>query len=571
MSRSVESIRYGNAGAQRRPNSQVATALLAGAMWLLSTQPAKPQHAEMGAFAPVLPSPNEPLRPGNEVFGAGGTGMPASWQAPPIQAPAGDYVATGTDAGRLLTEDDIKRIVDECLKEKEAAAKKPDSGTKFSADWRDGLVFERTDKAFRMQFGARLNEDWVAFSESAALDPAPPVGVGVLRNGTFFRRLRLQTRGQMWEQVEFNMEFDFENIETRTTPPGGTPPAISTVAFDHMWWGLKDVPVFGTVRVGNQRVPQTLEAFHDSKWLTFMERTAAFDAFMLDFAPGILVSNTYFDQHVTWHNMFHRTSGLAPRFAELGTGADFGSSEWAATTRLTLLPIYEDEGRYFLHLGESYQWRRAKFDSDLQARVVGYRARPEIRDSNGFAQESNNNRFLDTGLIEASNSHLLCSEAMANLGSLHLRSEYYLVMVEDAAVRSGQAIIPLDNSVFHGFYVQASYFLTGEHQPYDRRFGVPDRPHPITNFHWATIDKSCERGLGLWEIAARYTYLNLGTIPGGGGTGGGVLSDFNLGLNWWLNSNMKVQWNYIHANRDVPAPNHDGAVDAFGMRFAIDF
>jgi len=34
---------------------------------------------------------------------------------------------------------------------------------------------------------------------------------------------------------------------------------------------------------------------------------------------------------------------------------------------------------------------------------------------------------------------------------------------------------------------------------------------------------------------------------------------------------MKVQWNYIHANRQVPAPNHDGWVDAFGVRFYLAF
>jgi phosphate-selective porin OprO/OprP len=544
---------------------------LAGIALLFCAQPARPQNPHGGTLPPVPQRASEPLQPDNQVFRLAGAAAPGSFQEQPVLAPADANLPREEGAARLFTEEDVRRIVENYLKEREEMATQSSSGTKFSADWKNGLVWESADKKFRIQVGARFNEDWVAFSEPALLEASPPAGVGVLRNGTFFRRLRLQAKGQMWEQAEFNLEFDFENIETRTTAPGAAPPPISTVAFDHMWWGLKDLPVFGTVRVGNQRVPQSIEAFHDSKWLTFMERTAAFDAFILDFAPGILVSNTYFDQHVTWHNMFHRASGLAPRFAELGTGADFGGGEWAATTRLTLLPIYEDEGRRLLHLGASYQWRRAKFDPDVQADVIEYRARPEIRDSNGFAQESNNNRYIDTGLIEARDAHLLGTELIANFGRVHVQSEYYLVMVRDALVRSGQAVIPLGNPAFQGCYVQVSYFLTGEHQPYDRRFAVPDRPQPITNFYWARIDEGCPRGLGLWEIAARYTFLDLGTIPGGGGTGGGSLSDLNIGLNWWLNSSMKVQWNYIHANRDVPAPNHSGGVDAFGMRFAIDF
>lgn len=178
---------------------------------------------------------------------------------------------------------------------------------------------------------------------------------------------------------------------------------------------------------------------------------------------------------------------------------------------------------------------------------------------------------MDTGLIRADDSHLLGTEAMANLGSLHLRSEYYIVDVENASIFDGASFVPIDNSVFHGGYVQASYFLTGEYQPYAKRFGLPDRPKPITNFYRVKTDEGCATGSGLWELAVRYTYLDLGFLPITQGTGGGRLSDLNVGVNWWLNSNMKVQWNYIHANREVPAPNVSGAVDAFGMRFAIDF
>jgi phosphate-selective porin len=43
-------------------------------------------------------------------------------------------------------------------------------------------------------------------------------------------------------------------------------------------------------------------------------------------------------------------------------------------------------------------------------------------------------------------------------------------------------------------------------------------------------------------------------------------------LNWYLNPNVKIQGNYVHALRDITAsPTTSGTVDAFALRFALDF
>ena len=47
--------------------------------------------------------------------------------------------------------------------------------------------------------------------------------------------------------------------------------------------------------------------------------------------------------------------------------------------------------------------------------------------------------------------------------------------------------------------------------------------------------------------------------------------DVTLGLNWYLNPNVKIQGNYIHALRNVADPALSGDIDAFGLRFALDF
>lgn len=46
-------------------------------------------------------------------------------------------------------------------------------------------------------------------------------------------------------------------------------------------------------------------------------------------------------------------------------------------------------------------------------------------------------------------------------------------------------------------------------------------------------------GHGTWEIAARYSYLNLNDGP----IDGGRINDVTLGLNWYLNQYTKMQFN----------------------------
>ena len=107
-----------------------------------------------------------------------------------------------------------------------------------------------------------------------------------------------------------------------------------------------------------------------------------------------------------------------------------------------------------------------------------------------------------------------------------------------------------------------SYFLTGEHRGYDRRFGVFDRPTVAENaFFVKGEDGHCKYGLGAWELAYRFSYLDLNSH----GINGGILPQHTVGLNWYLNDNLKVQFNYLNANREVTGPSNSGTLHGFGM------
>jgi phosphate-selective porin OprO/OprP len=78
-------------------------------------------------------------------------------------------------------------------------------------------------------------------------------------------------------------------------------------------------------------------------------------------------------------------------------------------------------------------------------------------------------------------------------------------------------------------------------------------------------------GRGAWEVAARWNHLDLNDGP----VRGGVTGALELGVNWHLNNNRKVMFEYLHQDRrdKGTAPNGTvgGDVDGFGIRTQFFF
>src|SRR5262249_171283 len=121
---------------------------------------------------------------------------------------------------------------------------------------------------------------------------------------------------------------------------------------------------------------------------------------------------------------------------------------------------------------------------------------------------------------------------------------------------------------FYGVYGQIGYFLTGENRGYDKRFGKYDRVKPNENFFLVKDENGCtQHGWGAWEVAYRYSYVNLND----GAIQGGLYSEHTIGLNWEWNTNIKFQFDYINGQRTVPNPAISGNVQGFGLRAALEF
>ena len=79
-------------------------------------------------------------------------------------------------------------------------------------------------------------------------------------------------------------------------------------------------------------------------------------------------------------------------------------------------------------------------------------------------------------------------------------------------------------------------------------------------------------GWGAWEIAARYSYIDLNDGAGLNRIQGGILNGFSLALNWYANTNLNVMcdWNYDERT-DLAPGTFSGFTSGFGIEVQFQF
>jgi phosphate-selective porin OprO/OprP len=162
---------------------------------------------------------------------------------------------------------------------------------------------------------------------------------------------------------------------------------------------------------------------------------------------------------------------------------------------------------------------------------------------------------------------MLGAELSLVAGPLQVQSEYIASSVLNS--RNTAGTVNYGTCFSSGYYVMASYFLTGEHREYEKKRGSFGRVVPYRNSMLFPRDCS-ERGFGAWQILARFSSLDLND----NGLNGGMINDWTIGINWFLNPSMKVQVNYDYMDRNSlgsPTSPGEGTIHGFGMRLAHDF
>ena len=439
----------------------------------------------------------------------------------------------------------------------------------WKTGWNNGIEWMSPDKAFKVHIGGRTQFDTVFVTpQGNALAGAGGNFGGKNLDAVDFRRARLRADGTMFETIDYVAEFDFVNsgnVEPGLGAAGNTVKnTINFPAPTDLYWKFKEIPLLGNMYIGNYKEQIGFEHLMSSRWLNFMERSYNQDLFYgpnnNGFSPGITFTNNYANERGVWAIGAYKNNNNSNVF-----GYDIGEGNYAGTGRLTYLLIDDKECHQLLHVGASGSIRDPNtVDGNDRIR---FRAR-DLR--NGPANLST--IYADTGTFFADRQYLANVELAGINGPWSFQAEWAGTWATHA--RTAFAAPSMGTYYGTGSYAEVHYFLTGETRDYDHKAGVFTRIVPERNFRWKN---GCFEP-GAWQAAFRYstTNLNSSILAPAGGLGGN-LNDYTFGMNWFLNPNMKVQWNYVLSQRSfdktsAPAVHvNDGIIHQFGMRLAHDF
>jgi len=339
-----------------------------------------------------------------------------------------------------------------------------------------GFQIQSADGQSRLQVGAEIMNDWAFFFGG---DKTLPDRLQDAPDGTEFREAILGVSGQLYGRLKYKAAYGFT---------GGQ------LLFKDVFLSMDHLPAAGTLRLGQFREPFSIEEVTSTSSVTFMERSL-----INPFAPsrnvGFALNNAVLDQRATW------AAGVFKRSSSGGSASGDGNYDVAG--RVTFAPIYGDGGRRIVHLGVSGVLRRQGIPT------VALKVLPESHLAPAWISAS----------IPADQNNV-DAEAAVVAGPVSLQGEYLRSMAKG-------------DKTFTGFYVFASWFLTGESRPYGRAVGVFGQVKPRANFG--------EAGQGALEVAARYSQIDMTDAV----AAGGKMRDVTLGLTWYLYPQARVMANYI--------------------------
>ena len=368
------------------------------------------------------------------------------------------------------------------------------------------LEFKSAEHGFRI--GGRAQHDVTL----AGNDGSKDVGSSEQQ----FRRARVYLSGTSWEHWDWKLQFDLEDADDSGT-------SIEDAYLRYRGWEP------AAITIGQRKMPFSLNELTSSKYITFIERalpSALFSSESIGIggrAPGITLASTQNNYTLTGGVYLVRQRGDASAdgtftdsagdTVEVALGTDSVSARnlddgWGVGGRATWLPVNFAENR-LLHLGAAWGYKHY-----ANRTVKRFRARPGV---------SAGARIVDSDGAVAANSFWAAGlEAAGIWGPFAASAEYYHGEFDAIGIAG--------NTGADGYYVQGSYFLTGESRRY--RQGV---------FTGIKVKNPLSRdGWGAWEVGLRYSSTELGA-----GIGGDTGEVFSAALNWYVNNNMMFKLNYV--------------------------
>lgn len=332
-------------------------------------------------------------------------------------------------------------------------------------------------------------------------------------DGTTLRRARAGFKGTYGDAWSYALIADFANDGTN-------------VQDAYLRYHANEKAFF---TVGNHKEPRGLEALTSSANLTFLEYSLGTYAQKSQRSIGLSA-----DYHGDYAGI---SAGI---FGDDVGDVSSDDEGWSYVGRVYATPFNDKKG-LLVHLGANIDQSipdqatpSAAFGDRPESRVVG-------------------DRIVYTGTI--SNVNTLTSygaEFAAGYGPFSLQAEYVSTDID----RDNAPDADID-----GGYVYATLFLTDDYRPYKKgKFGGVKPSDPFS--------LSPDGGIGAWELAARYSNLDLndGTVLTGGEYDG-----YTLGVNWYPNDHIRFMANYVMAESDQNGVTPNDEPDIFMLRAQFNY
>jgi phosphate-selective porin OprO/OprP len=345
-----------------------------------------------------------------------------------------------------------------------------------------------------------------------------------LNDGTNFRRARIGIGGKLYGDFNYNVLFDFGGygsedagkIQEAWVEYAGLPHARFRVGAFAPLLGLEDAvstnsmlflerPAMAEIArtlAGGDRRTGAQAAFGGDHWLAAAAVTS----------NGVSTLNT----------------------AASGFGSQNYDEQLGYTGRIAVSPLHGED--YLVHIGANGSLVAKPGDAGPAAAIrygLQLRDRPEL--------SLDSTRLIDTGAIDADGARQFGLELAAQKKNFYVEGEYFDISIK----RRNPA---LSDPGFKGWYVEGGWVLTGEPRRYNPLTAAFDGPSPVHPF-------GQDGGLGGFELGLRYSVADLDYHQGLAGAAtpldgvrGVEQKIIAAGLNWYLNTDVRLMLQYQHVD-----------------------
>ncbi len=378
------------------------------------------------------------------------------------------------------------------------------------AETKGGIKIKTEDGRFEANIGGRIHFDGnlINTDDGAAFGSA-----GTQNDGFYLRRVYLTLKGKAYGW-NYKIEPDFA---------GNNGTGAASIAFQDVYLSTQVGP--GELIFGQIKPFRAMEELTSSNDILMMERPYASAAAV--FGGGV---SREFQQGIFYKGEFlgagtYGIGGYSLRRDNSASNQGFGSS-----ARGTFAPIMDDHT--VLHVGASYSYESqdAKGASDAGGNpaaigtAVRYLSRrgPTLNlGAAGGDGNTGNSRVAQT----------IGGELAGKFGPAYMQSEYMSQKLDQAAGVRAQYVT--------AWYVQGSYFITGETKGYKKSDGV---------FGGAIKPNN---SFGAFEVKARYDRASNSATAITGQTYGKASADaITAGVNWYPNPNVRFMFEYIDSTAE---------------------